>query len=233
MKSYTLRIIIITHACALVMKYLFPLSVTTLNVNIFVSGLVNDKIANKMTDFQRTRSKVWFPNLDDDDDDILQHHNHHSWRRQPSSSPESRRVSSGSPSNGSHRSQDSGFSDSESSGSPSSGSSTKGVSVKEDCPMRPDEPTSAFLDELPDGILPEVARIPSPCSESLPLPEPCDCFLPACELSRKFASYDYDVINTSSEATTSLFKSIKRFFFIIFYFYNLNLKKFLVFIHVN
>lgn len=164
-----------------------------------------------MTDFQRTRSKVWFPNLDDDDEDILQHHNHHLWRRQPSSSPESRRVSSGSPSNGSHRSQDSGFSDSDSSGSPSSGSSTKGASVKEDCHIRPNEPASPFANELPDGVLPEipVARIPSPCNESSRPPEPCDCFLPACELSRKFASYDFDV-TAASETTTSPFKSVKR-----------------------
>lgn len=140
-----------------------------------------------MTDFQRTRSKVWFPSLDDDDED--NHRYRHSWRRQPSSSPESRRVSSGSPSNGSHRSQDSGFSDSESGSPPSSGRPPS------DDPKDTKSNDSEFIDHLPDGVLPEVSmacRIPSPsqCGKSPTPPEPCDCFLPACELSRKFRSYE-------------------------------------------
>lgn len=140
-----------------------------------------------MTDFQRTRSKVWFPNLDDDDDDM-----HHSWRRQPSSSPESRRVSTGSPSNGSHKSQDSGFSDSESSTtttSPSgSSSSSKGGLSSVNLHQ-----TNEFTDVLPDGVLPEVpvARVADqPCGSQPQPPEHCDCFLPACELSRRFRSYE-------------------------------------------
>lgn len=155
-----------------------------------------------MTDFQRTRSKVWFPNLDDDDDDIQ----HHSWRRQPSSSPESRRVLSGSPSNGSHKSQDSGFSDSESS---PLGLSSKGLSRQpkdEDDDdddndgkrQRPDAMNAFAADQLSDDALPEAhlssCRTPSSTAihaTSTCPPEPCDCFLPACELSRKFRSYEY------------------------------------------
>ncbi|XP_015380018.1 PREDICTED: protein inscuteable homolog [Diuraphis noxia] len=142
---------------------------------------------NNMTDFQRTRSKVWFPNLDDDDEDI-----HHSWRRQPSSSPESRRISSGSPSNGSHKSQDSGFSDSE--------SSPLGLSkalLKED---KQQKNTNAFTDQLPDGVLPEalVPRVPSPCEPQPQSPNHCNCFLPACELSRKFRSFEYVAVEETS-----------------------------------
>lgn len=142
-----------------------------------------------MTDFQRTRSKVWFPSLDDDDEDV--HRHRHSWRRQPSSSPESRRVSSGSPSNGSHRSQDSGFSDSESGSPPSSGRAPS------DDPKPTKSNDSKFTNHLPDGVLPDASaadRIPSPspsqCGEPQTPLEPCDCFLPACELSRKFQSYE-------------------------------------------
>lgn len=182
-----------------------------------------------MAEFQRARSKVWYPSLDDDDEDMHNHHHHHhhlrhhSWRRQPSSSPESRRVSSGSPSNGSHRSQDSGFSDSES-GSPLGPSSkptptaTAAAAAAQAaviCVGRPADDGHAtadsFADGLPHGVLPEeeeeeekaekTARIPSPCGllreqrpPSVPVeeaPPHCDCFLPACELSRKFRSYDY------------------------------------------
>ncbi|VVC30242.1 Hypothetical protein CINCED_3A021057 [Cinara cedri] len=131
-----------------------------------------------MTDFQRTRSKVWFSNLDVDDDDV---HHLHSWRRQPSSSPESRRVSSGSPSNGSHRSQDSGFSDSES----SPPGPSRSLLPKDDQNRPCGNVGSSFADELPNGVLPETS---APCwvpSQS-ETPEPCSCFLPACELSRKF-----------------------------------------------
>lgn len=142
---------------------------------------------NNMTDFQRTRSKVWFPNLDDDDDDI-QHH--HSWRRQPSSSPESRRVLSGSPSNGSHKSQDSGFSDSE--------SSPLGMSRHAKDEDDGDDDNNDGKRQRPDGVLPEAhfpsCRTPSSTdghATSTCPPEPCDCFLPACELSRKFRSYEY------------------------------------------
>lgn len=143
-----------------------------------------------MTDFQRTRSKVWFPTLDDDDEDI----GHlHSWRRQPSSSPESRRVSSGSPSNGSHRSQDSGFSDSESGGSPPGPSAAAAAAAG----MRPAR--------LPDGVLPEL---PTACEAAPHAAVPatdsdphCDCFLPACELSRKFRSYEH--VTAAVEAASS------------------------------
>lgn len=153
-----------------------------------------------MTDFQRTRSKVWFPSLDDDDEDI--HHHRHSWRRQPSSSPESRRVSSGSPSNGSHRSQDSGFSDSESGSPPSSGRAPS------DDPKATKSNDSEFANHVADGVLSEASvtcRIlstsPSQCSEpQIPL-EPCDCFLPACELSRKFHSYE--CVSPAAETTVS------------------------------
>lgn len=131
-----------------------------------------------MTDFQRTRSKVWFSNLDIEENDA---HHLHSWRRQPSSSPESRRVSSGSPSNGSHRSQDSGFSDSES----SPPGPSKGLLPKNGLQQPGNNIENSFTDELSDGVLPETQ---GPCwvpsqSETL---EPCSCFLPACELSRKF-----------------------------------------------
>lgn len=151
---------------------------------------------NNMTDFQRTRSKVWFPNLDDDDEDI-----HHSWRRQPSSSPESRRVSSGSPSNGSHKSQDSGFSDSE--------SSPLGLSKalpKED---KQHDNTNAFTDKLPDGVLPEatVPRVPSPCEPHPQTPNHCNCLLPACELSRKFHSFEF----VTAEETTPFRQTTKRY----------------------
>lgn len=136
-----------------------------------------------MTDFQRTRSKVWF--LNDDDEDI-----HHSWRRQPSSSPESRRVSSGSPSNGSHKSQDSGFSDSE--------SSPLGLSKTLPKEIKQLDETNVFTDKLPGGVLSEasVARSPSPCESQQS--EICNCFLPACELSRKFRSLEYVAADTSS-----------------------------------
>lgn len=155
-----------------------------------------------MTDFQRTRSKVWFLSLDDDDDDIQQHR---SWRRQPSSSPESRRVSSGSPSNGSHKSQDSGFSDSESSGSslqgPSSKNSPKGDEDDDDC--NNGTAADSFVDNKTprmDGVITSETtstaahRIIASCIET----EECDCFLPACELSRKFRSYE---CTASVEAT--------------------------------
>lgn len=131
-----------------------------------------------MTDFQRTRSKVWYSNLDVDDDDV---HHLHSWRRQPSSSPESRRVSSGSPSNGSHRSQDSGFSDSES----SPPGPSRGLLPKDGPQRSVGNIENPFTNELPDGVLSETT---APCwvpSQSK-TPEPCSCFLPACELSRKF-----------------------------------------------
>lgn len=178
-----------------------------------------------MADFQRARSKVWYPSLDDDDEDMHQHHHqhhmrHHSWRRQPSSSPESRRVSSGSPSNGSHKSQDSGFSDSESNSplGPSSKPSAAVAALTEvkATAIGPERPageghaaTDSFADGLPHGVLPEededeeeaTAGIPSPCGllreprspPTVPVEEAphCDCFLPACELSRKFRSYDY------------------------------------------
>lgn len=140
-----------------------------------------------MTDFQRTRSKVWFPNLDDDDEDI-----HHSWRRQPSSSPESRRVSSGSPSNGSHKSQDSGFSDSES--SPLGSSKTLPKENKQQ------DKINAFTEQLPDGVLSEVSvpRLSSPCEPQPQSPDHCNCFLPACELSRKFRSFEYVTADETS-----------------------------------
>ncbi|XP_025411976.1 protein inscuteable homolog isoform X2 [Sipha flava] len=146
-----------------------------------------------MTDFQRTRSKVWFSN--DDDEDI-----HHSWRRQPSSSPESRRVLSGSPSNGSHKSQDSGFSDSE--------SSPLGLSKalpKEEKQLQ--DETNVFTDKLPGGILSEtsVSRIPSPCESQQS--DICNCFLPACELSRKFRSLEY----VADADTSSPFRKTKRY----------------------
>lgn len=152
-----------------------------------------------MTDFQRTRSKVWFSNPYDDDDDMRGH----SWRRQPSSSPESRRVSTGSPSNGSHKSQDSGFSDSES-GSPqgSKGSAAAVTNVFADLlslstadAASPEAPVAACR------VSPSPSPSPSPSSSPsrlspLPLPssspsaaEHCDCPLPACELSRKFTPF--------------------------------------------
>lgn len=151
-----------------------------------------------MTDFQRTRSKVWFPSLDDDDydDDIIGHvlqqqHRQHSWRRQPSSSPESRRVSSGSPSNGSHQSQDSGFSDSESGGG--GGGSPPG-------------PPNGV--RLPGGVLPEKAApdgtlLPSDIDRPRLEPPPCDCFLPACELSRKFRSYEHVTASVADDVVSS------------------------------
>lgn len=157
-----------------------------------------------MADFQRARSKVWYPSLDNDDEDM--HHHHHSWRRQPSSSPESRRVSSGSPSNGSHKSQDSGFSDSESSSllGPSSKPSTIAAAVIGTEQPADGHTTDSFTNVLPHGVLPEegaptaVAEILLPCDLRDPRPSPtpeeeahCDCFLPACELSRKFRTYDY------------------------------------------
>lgn len=146
-----------------------------------------------MTDFQRTRSKVWFPNLDDDDEDI-----HHSWRRQPSSSPESRRVSSVSPSNGSHKSQDSGFSDSESNSLASSKALPKADKL---------ENTNLFTDKFPGEVLYEspVSRVPSPCEPQPQSPDHCNCFLPACELSRKFSSYDY----VTAEETSPFRPTIK------------------------
>lgn len=146
-----------------------------------------------MTDFQRTRSKVWFSN--DDDEDIQ-----HSWRRQPSSSPESRRVSSGSPSNGSHKSQDSGFSDSE-----SSPLGLSKVLPKEEQQLQVE--TNVFTDKLPGGVLSEasVARIPSPCESQQS--EICNCFFPACELSRKFRSLEY----MAAADASSPFRMTKRY----------------------
>lgn len=146
------------------------------------------------TDFQRTRSKVWFPCADDDYDDVddaAGHRRPHGspWRRrQPSTSPDScRRVSSGSPSNGSHRSQDSGFSDSESGGGGGGGGNS---------PPGPSNgnvrPGQSATDRLPDE---ERSAAEKACRGSAvvaaALEPPCDCFLPACELSRKFRSYEH------------------------------------------
>lgn len=173
-----------------------------------------------MTDFQRTRSKVWFPSPDDDDEDVLhhrqhlhppqkqqQHHRVHSWRRQPSSSPESRRVSSGSPSNGSHRSQDSGFSDSESGGSPpassSAGAPSRTVAAATAAVVRSFGDRSRDDDEEDDDAL-AVAGTISP-SRFEPSAEPCDCLLPACELSRKFRSYRYGGDAVAPDAALSPF----------------------------
>lgn len=175
---------------------------TSIHVN-FVSGPMSK---TNMTDFQRTRSKVWFPALDDDDDDDIIGHlqqHQHSWRRQPSSSPESRRVSSGSPSNGSHKSQDSGFSDSESGGGSPPGPSNGA--------RQPRSAKGAFAaDRLPDGVLPEEAPAANPggtlksppSTFAHPEPPPCDCFLPACELSRKFRSYEHVTVTADDTASS-------------------------------
>ncbi|XP_050431428.1 protein inscuteable homolog [Adelges cooleyi] len=145
-----------------------------------------------MGDFQRTRSKVWFvPNLDDDDDDM-----HHSWRRQPSSSPESRRVSSGSPSNGSHKSQDSGFSDSESSPLGSSKANGGGDHDRRTA----DESSAAAV-----HLFVEMPAEPQAQQQH----EHCNCFLPACELSRKFRTFKPEA-SSADVAAASPFKPAKR-----------------------
>jgi len=53
--------------------------------------------------------------------------------------------------------------------------------------------TNAFTEKLPDGVLPEapVPRVPSPCEPHPQPPNHCNCFLPACELSRKFRSFEF------------------------------------------
>ncbi|XP_065207501.1 protein inscuteable homolog isoform X2 [Planococcus citri] len=124
-----------------------------------------------MCEFRRTRSKVWWSNYfheDDETDDIVHHPSlsrsttsRFSWRR--SLVEDSSRNSSSSPSNGSHKSQDSGFSDSESSSPSSCGSksdSDNRVKSDESCDKcasdeskndeSPNSPTESTLSKLPE-----------------------------------------------------------------------------------
>lgn len=124
-----------------------------------------------MCEFRRTRSKVWWSTYfqeDDETDEVATHHpslsrlttSRYSWRR--SLVEDSSRNSSSSPSNGSHKSQDSGFSDSESSSPSSCGSKSdpeNRVKSDESCDkcedesktdQSPNSPAESALSKLPE-----------------------------------------------------------------------------------